>query len=139
MSTICLSLSSQNIIIPRNANTVIIYQGDNKITFDQTLKLLFDNGYSVLAINKETGIISTEEKTFINGIIKLNLMIGDSLIILRGSFKSDLSIEVSGVKAENTWEIISYRGQRKSIARNAWDEIMKIASAFPGDKKYLMR
>ena len=128
----------ENII--KKANTIII---NNELAqaelFGKISDQLFENGYGILNADVENGNITTSEKAFKNGSIKLSLLIKDKRVLIRGNFKSDMTFAMYGVTAGNEWIEICYRGQKKSPAMLAWDEMAKIADAIPGNKEYLIK
>lgn len=125
--------------IPKKANTIIIVDSLSQEQFYNKINdLLFESGYGILNTDKSQGTITTTEKSYKNGSIKLNILIKDSKVLLRGDFKTDLSIEIYGVTSNPSWSAIENTGGKNSAYRNAWDEMSKIADSIPGAKRYLI-
>ena len=85
------------------------------------------------------GTISTTEKSFKNGEIKLNILMKDGKVIIRGNFKSNINISMYGVSTAETWYTIEYTGAKGSAYRNAWNEMQKISDQIPGLKTYAVK
>jgi hypothetical protein len=126
--------------ILKKANTISIARSGTQMEcFNQVNTLLLEAGYGILNTDKELGIISTTEKSFKNGSIKLNFLIKDHKILLRGDFKDNLSLTLGGVTSGPSWNVIQNIGQKNSITQNAWNEMNKVAEAIPGEKEYLIK
>jgi hypothetical protein len=125
--------------IPKKANTIIIVDSLSQEQFYNKINdLLFESGYGILNTDKSQGTITTTEKSYKNGSIKLNILIKDSKVLLRGDFKTDLSIEIYGVTSNPSWSAIENTGGKNSAYRNAWNEMNKVAESIPGNKTYLI-
>jgi hypothetical protein len=130
-----------NAQIPKKANTITIAgnssQADN---FKQVNTTLFENGYGILNSDKELGLITTTEKSFIDGAIKLNILVKDNKVLIRGDYKMSVSINIgAGATIDPTWSTILFTGMKGSPAKDAWIEMSKLADAIPGDKEYLIK
>ncbi len=135
---LCFPIQAQE--VPKKANTVIITDTlSQQILFSKVSDLLFEYGYGIHNSDKQSGTITTTEKPYKNGVIKLNFLIKDNRMILRGDFRSDISLELYGVTSEPTWMSIENRGQKNSAGRNAWDEMIRFVSALPGSKEFVLR
>lgn len=138
---VCLfsaSLSAQE--VPKKANYIVISDSLSQAeNFSLVTDLLFEHGYGVLNSDRESGIISTTEKDFKNGSIKLNIQAKDGKLSFRGDYISNISFSLNGVTASSSWTNISNIGQRNSVTQNAWNEMQKIINALPGEKEYLIR
>jgi hypothetical protein len=127
-------------LIPKKSNAIIITDTLSLLTYYKDISnLLYENGYGILNENRELGIISTTEKSFKNGVLKLNFLIKDNKIILRGDFKIDISLSLGSVSSVPTWSTIQYIGMKNSPSKNAWNEMIKISEAIPGEKEYLIK
>ena len=126
--------------LPKRANTIIITDTlSQERLYNKITDLLFESGYGILNTNKEQGTITTTEKSYQNGGIKLVFLIKDKKILLRGDFKSDISIDFGGVTSQPSWETIDFRGMKGSAYMNAWLEMKKISDAIPFTKDYLIK
>lgn len=126
--------------IPKKANTIIIVDSLSQEQYYTKINdLLFESGYGILNTDKSLGTITTTEKSYKNGSVKLNILIKDSKVLLRGDFKADMSITMGGVTATASWLAIEYSGGKNSAYRNAWDEMDKVAQLIPGSKEYLIK
>jgi hypothetical protein len=126
--------------IPKKANTIIIADSLPKMElYAKISDLLFENGYGILSSDKELGNITTTEKSFKNGVVKLTFLIKDNRILMRGHYRDDFTLDLGGVSSGPEWAEIKYYGMKKSITMNAWDEMSKFANAIPGKKEYLMK
>lgn len=126
--------------IPPKANTIIITDTLTMNQYYSTItEILFESGYGIQSTDKETGTITTTEKAYKNGSIKLVILVKDNKVLLRGDFKSDLEISLYGVTSEASWSVIENIGGKKSVYQNAWSELQKFANVIPGKKEYLIR
>jgi hypothetical protein len=134
----CVLISGQN--IPHKANTIIITdtlsqsQFYSKITY-----ILFESGYGILNTDKELGTITTTEKPYKNGGVKLILLIKDKRIVLRGDYTTGIGLSMSGVTSAPGWYMIEFNGAKNSPTQNAWLEMQKIADQIPGAKEYQLK
>lgn len=124
--------------IPKRANQILI-EMDSSDCWIQINRLLTLNNFGILNSDKESGIITTSEHPFKNGFIKLNILIDKKSIILSGSYKDDISIDLGSAEINPSWNKISYIGQRNSISMNAWNELISFVNQIPGQKKYLIK
>lgn len=137
---VCFSVTSTAQDIIKKANTVIITDSLSRdLNFKSISDLLYESGFGILRSDKETGTISTTEKEFKNGTIKLNILIKDFKITVRGDFKDNITLDLGGVSAGPSWSSIVNSGMKNSVVRNAWDEMIKFTSLIPGEKEYLIR
>lgn len=126
--------------IPQNANTIIITDTLLQAQlYNKVSEVLFESGYGILNSNKETGIITTTDKPFQKGKIRLNLMVKDNKIILRGDYDMGISLNYGGVSTELNWTQIQHYGMKKSPNIIAWNEMQKVSDALPGQKEYLVK
>ncbi|NLJ42509.1 MAG: hypothetical protein GX431_02550 [Bacteroidales bacterium] len=72
--------------IPPKANTIII---TDSLTMNQyylkVTDILFESGYGKLSTDIENGTITTTEKAFKNGVVKLVILVKDNKVLLRGN------------------------------------------------------
>lgn len=149
MKTISLSLlliissailTAQDVLIIKKANTIIITDSLSRDSlYNKIADLLFESGYGILNTDKVQGIITTTEKSFKNGVVKLNFLIKDQKVVLRGDYKDNLTIDLGGVSQGPSWNVINFAGQKNSINRSAWDEMYKISEQIPGKKEYVIK
>jgi hypothetical protein len=141
--SVCLSISyviTAQEEIPKKANTISINDTISALNyFGKITETLLENGYGILNSDQKNGIITTTEKPFKNGSVKLNFLIRENKVMLRGDYKDNLSIDLGGVTSGPSWSEIRFIGQRNSIALNAWEELHKIALQIPGTKQYLIK
>lgn len=125
-------------IIPKKSNTIMI---DNDLVKTQNLtaldEILFNNGFGIHNKNNDSGSITTTEKPFKHGVIKLMILVKDNKVLIKGQYNINISYTVYGVTSETDWQPVQYLGTKKSPSMKAWDEIAKVAEAIPGSKKYL--
>ncbi|HNY52956.1 MAG TPA: hypothetical protein PK727_04560 [Bacteroidales bacterium] len=117
---------------------IIIVSNDFEIMENarQLTEKLFELGYGVQNTDLSTGIISTTAKPFKNGEIKLNILVRDNKILIRGDFTTNISVHIGSVTSEQSWAVIENRGQKNSPYYNAWNEMNKLALLLPGEKSY---
>lgn len=133
ISQVCVGSFLYGSDIPKKANTISISGQLSQVDYFKTITdLLFVNGYGILNSDKETGIITTTEKSIKQGSIRLTLLVKDNKVIIRGQFS------VPGITEDSQWESIQYQGQAKSAYMNAWNEMARIAEAIPGSKSYII-
>jgi hypothetical protein len=126
--------------ISNKANCIIITDSlTQQDYFKKITELLFESGYGVLNSDKEIGTITTGEKAFKNGTVKLNILIKDYRVVLRGDWKDNISIELYGVTAEQSWAVITHKGMKNSPYLNAWNEMNKIAVQIGSKREYLVK
>jgi hypothetical protein len=126
--------------ILKKANTVIITDTiTQQMYYSKITTLLFENGYGILSTDKEQGTITTTERSFKDGSIKLNILIKDNRVIMRGDFKASLTVSVGGVSSTASWLPVMNYGAKKSAYQNAWNELLKISDQIPGVKEYQIR
>ena len=126
--------------IPKKANAISINDTISASGyFSKITEILLENGYGILNSDQKNGIITTTEKPFKNGSVKLNFLIRENKIMLRGDYKDNLSIDLGGITAGPSWNEIRFIGQKNSITLNAWGELNKIAQQIPGEKQYLIK
>jgi hypothetical protein len=131
-------ISGQN--IPQKTNTILITDTLSQAQFySKIIDILFESGYGILTTDKELGTITTTEKPFKNGGIKLILLAKDKRVILRGDFKTSIGISMNGVTSEPSWNVIEYKGAKNSAYLNAWSEMQKISDQIPGTKEYQIK
>jgi hypothetical protein len=107
--------------IPQKTNSIVITDILSQGQFyNRIAEILFESGYGVLNTDKELVTITTTEKLFKNGVIKLVLLIKDKRVIMRGDFKTDIGWSMSSVTSEPTGSVIENKGARNSLYRNAW-------------------
>jgi hypothetical protein len=134
----CLSQAQES--IQKKTNTIIIYDTiPGRNIWSELTGILVENGYGILSADKETGTVTTTERAFESGSLKINILVRDNKITMRGDYKTDLSVTMYGVTTSSTWTQITYAGQRNSINMNAWNEFYKLSQQIPGKKEYLVR
>lgn len=135
----CFSLQAQEEPL-KKANTIII---SNDFSLQENIKhvteMLFEAGYGIHNSDANAGAITTTEKSFKNGTIKLNILIKEKKITIRGNFKTDISVSIGAVTAEAGQRMVENIGGKNSPYRNAWDDMNKLALLLPGEKSYEIR
>ena len=126
--------------IPKKANTIIIEgtQSRNEY-FNAITNILFEAGYGIHSSDKEQGIITTSEKSFKKGVIKLTFLIKNKRVVLRGQYNLNMSIDFGEVTSEIAWSEIMYFGMKKSPNIIAWEEMIKVANQIQGNKVYAVK
>jgi hypothetical protein len=110
-------------------NTIIITTSDDLSTsMRQLVGILSNLGYGIQTVDKELGILTTTSKGYPGGTLALNILVKEGEVVLRGTTDSNLSLigEMVG-KPIN----IMYYGMKGSALRLAWDEMDKVAKAYP--------
>lgn len=126
--------------IPQKANSIIITDTLTQSQYyDVITGILFEYGYGILNTDKDLGTITTTEKPFKNGGVKLIIMAKDNRVLLRGDFKVGMSLSMNGVTSEPSWSTIENRGVKNSAYQNAWAEMQKVADLIPGNKEYQIK
>lgn len=132
----CQLLQAQETAV-KKANTIVISNDLSlKNNIKQVTEILFESGYGIHNSDTDAGVISTTEKSFKNGSIKLNILVRDQKITIRGDFKTNISLDIGSVTSESSWEMIENRGQKNSPYQNAWDSMNNFALLLPGEKYY---
>jgi hypothetical protein len=126
--------------IPRKANLIVISDTISQHKYySEITDILFENGYGIHNSNEETGTITTTDKSFRHGNIRLTFLIKNNRVLLRGQFNMNLSINYGGVSSDAGWVGIEYYGMKKSPAMTAWDEMYLIAKSIPGIRECLVK
>jgi hypothetical protein len=126
--------------IPKKANCIIITDTISQLNYyNKITDILFESGYGILNSDKASGTITTTEKAFKNGTVKLAILIKDNRVVLRGDWKDNISLDLGGVSAEPSWAIISFQGMKNSPYLNAWNEMNKVALAIGTKIEYLIK
>lgn len=126
--------------IPQNANTIIITDTLHKDQlYSKVTEVLFEAGYGILNSDKESGTITTTDKPFQKGKIKLVLLVKDNKVILRGDYDMGITVDYGGVTTSFNWTQIQHYGMKKSPNIIAWNEMQKVSDALPGQKEYLVK
>ena len=128
-----------NCQIPKNANTIIITDTLNKAKlYSMATEILFNNGYGILNSDKEMGTITTTDKPFSKGKIRLLLLVKDNKIVIHGDYDPGITIDLGGVSTTFNWMRIENYGMKRSPNIAAWNEMQKVSDAIPGQKSYLI-
>jgi hypothetical protein len=121
-------VKAQSIEIPERANLIKVI-GTKADLFNFVAQTLSLEGYPIIQAEEAAGIISTGEKSFIPGDIKLSVTVMDSTVYVRGSARLG-----SGSSSE-----ISNQGMKGSPARKWWDEMNRVALLLGSDPSYEKR
>jgi hypothetical protein len=126
--------------IPKKANTIIITTSSVDMQmFTKVSDLLFENGYGIQSSDEEHGNITTTEKGFKDGSLKLTFLIKANRILVRGNCRISISLNFGAASTEPDWQDIIYFGMKKSPMMLAWNEMAKITNSLPGEKEYLVK
>ena len=116
-------------------------KGDNTILLPanlsaETMKsILFQNGYSTEGTDNFLSTSSKQpNKTAVS--VKFMIMKSDTAIILKGLFKSVISLSFGGTKIDEDYETIQFRGSKSSLYMEAWNEMNRIARSISQNIKY---
>jgi hypothetical protein len=124
--------------IPKKANTIIITDSLSQEQFFSKINdILFESGYGILNSDKGSGTITTTPKPIKAGSVKLNILIKDKKVSIRGELQG-FSMDLGGI-IDNSPLIIDYRGMKNSPTMKAWDEMFGIAQLISGTKEYLIK
>jgi hypothetical protein len=135
IATSIISLSQE---IPPKANTIVIIDSLSQEQFYYKITdILFESGYGVLSSDKVAGTITTTPKPIKAGTVKLNILIKNKKVYIRGELQW-LAIDLGGV-TDNSPMVIDYKGMKNSPAMKAWNEMKNIADQIPGKKEYLIK
>ena len=126
--------------IPQKANTIIITDTLSATSYWKVVSaLLIEKGYGIQSLDKETGTISSMPRSFKNGEIRINILVQDQRVLLRGDLTTGIGIDYGQVSSGPSWFMIEYRGTKNAAYYNAWMELYEFAKAIPGKKEYLVR
>jgi hypothetical protein len=137
---ICLSISALVSAqeITKNANTIVITDTIcQKNYYSQVNEILFTSGYGIHSADKNSGTITTTPKPIRSGTVKLNILVSDNKVLIRGEFKS-VTLNIGGVIDDSPMIIENY-GMKRSPLMMAWNEMNNIAIQIPGKKEYLIK
>lgn len=110
------------------ANAIIIpIEESQEQAYKKIAQILSENGFGIASSDALLGIITTTEKDYKNGTLKLNAFVTQNKIRLSGNFTID---------ALNMTSRIDYKGMKNSAGRNAWDIMQQIASQYKQDLLY---
>jgi hypothetical protein len=133
---LCLVVAAQD--IPKHANLISINTGlSNENAYSKLILILFTNGYGTEHADRQSGTITTSDKSTSFGSVKLIAIIADSIVILRGSFKGPVLLDGNTMLTDPSE--IQFFGMGRSMMKKAWDEMFKIAQQLPGEKNYLVK
>lgn len=117
-------------------NTIIIETTDDpQAAMRKIVSILSDQGYGIQTVDKDLGILTTTNKGFVHGTMTLNLSIRpDSVtrIVIRGTVDSPEFSVIGGLTG--TAFNLEYRGMKGSPMMNAWEDMEKVAKAYPEAK-----
>lgn len=123
--------------IPKGVTKIAI---SNELSADQNFiyasKLLLDNGYTFSVRDTELKYIVTEMTPLKYGSLKMTFRCQDSSVVVTGTLLSGLSVELYGVRSEDTPEVVTKRGMKKSIYGFTWSEMNRMAMLIPGKVSY---
>lgn len=95
-----------------------------------------DDGYTIQKRDSDFMYFSTDTRSMGSGAIALTIKCKDSAAVVSGVFSTGISIELYGVRAEDTMQKIEKRGQKKSAFWNAFIEMDRCARMIPGKVTY---
>jgi hypothetical protein len=113
-------------------NTILVSTADDyPAVMRRMVGILSDLGYGIQTVDKDLGILTTTSKGYPGGTLALNIHVKEgpkTEVVIRGTTDSNLSLigEMVG-KPIN----IMYYGMKGSALRLAWDEMDKVAKAYP--------
>jgi hypothetical protein len=93
----------------------------------QSIRILFDNGFTFAKKDQELNYLVTEVRPFKNGSIQFTVKCQDASITVSGIFNSGISVELAGVRSENNFEKIEKKGMKGSPYFNAFIEMDRVA------------
>lgn len=96
-------------------------------------KTIVENDFQIEKKDKEFLSIQTSAKNLekLNALYYFNLLMKDSLIILTGMSKINLTLNYGGVTSESSYDKIINKGMSGSIARESFNEMWKFALLIP--------
>ena len=116
--------------IPKNAKQIFIETGKSEIENIKYIQpFLLDEGFEIektdtTLFTVKTGLKKTNKR---GGTYYLNFRAKGNKIIVSGKFKSGISIEIYGVRAEDDWEDIEKIGSKGSIYEIVFTEMCNLA------------
>ncbi len=102
----------------------------------ETIKsILFQNGYSTEGTDNFLSTSSKQpNKTAVS--VKFMFMKTDTAIIMKGLFKSVVSLSFGGAKIDEDYETIQFKGSKGSLYMEAWNEMNRLARLISQNIKY---
>jgi hypothetical protein len=119
-------------LIPKNTKILKVYTGKpDTINFIDVTKLLIENNYEISRRDKEFLTIKTDFKQFQGtGNYYLNIRCSNDTIYVWGLFRVGLSVEMFGVKSEDSLLEIIKKGSADSIYGMAFYTLYHSAMIF---------
>ena len=127
-TTICISHFATAQVIAKGTKTLtVVTEKSQSENFGHTITQLLQEGYELERSDRELGTISTAWRPLPrSGSYKLYIRVSDE-IKFSGVFKSGTSIDVYGVRSEDTPQEIEKRGSPKSVYGMAFNAMYKTA------------
>ncbi|WP_281631226.1 hypothetical protein [Flavobacterium luteolum] len=131
-----ISFSQNNSIDnPPKKTWKILIKNDKSAEENFTLvgRTILENDFQIEKKDNDFLSIQTSPKNLekLNAIYYLNFVIKDSLIILTGMSKLNISINLGGITSESSYEKIINRGMRGSVFKESFNEMLKFSTLFP--------
>jgi hypothetical protein len=100
---------------------------------DKVTLILFDKGFTIEQKDEKLKILSTKElpsKKW-GTISKIRLRITDTTIVFTSQIAINYDYDILGVKeSTKNFMDVEYKGSKKSAMREAWEQMVEIASQF---------
>ena len=114
--------------IPKRTKVIYVETGKTpEANFKLVINTLLDAGFDIDKTDKEYGIITTEYKPLPRvGNYKLRLRITDKIVV-SGTLLSGISIEMYGVRSEDSPEAIEKINTQKGVYGIAFTEMYKLS------------
>ncbi|SFD08297.1 MULTISPECIES: hypothetical protein [Flavobacterium] len=119
---------------PKRTWKILIKNGKSaEENFTLVGKTILENDFQIEKKDKEFLSIQTSPKNLkkLNALYYLNFLVKDSLIILTGMSKINLSLNYGGVTSESSYDKIINQGMRGSVAKESFNEMWKFAGLIP--------
>lgn len=96
-------------------------------------KTIIENDFSIEKKDKEFLSIQTSPKNLenLNAVYYFNFTFKDSLIVLTGMSKINISMNFGAITSESNYDKIINKGMRGSVNKESFNEMLKFAKLIP--------
>lgn len=119
---------------PKRTWKILIKNGKSaEENFTLVGKTILENDFQIEKNDKEFLSIQTSPKNLkkLNALYYLNFLVKDSLIILTGMSKINLSLNYGNVTSESSYDKIINKGMKGSVAKESFNEMWNLARLIP--------
>lgn len=120
---------------------VIVNEADAQTNFKNTITILLEHGYSIESKDEEYHTIKTQPINIKKSIITcfFNILAKDSCIVVTGMFNSNISLNLGGANATNSYFEIVNKSLPGSDYRKSFNEMVTVSGKFPGTLYYELK